>query len=458
MTHSITIVVPTGALGSGVSEALLRRAFASGRVDGIACDAGSTDSGPAYLASGQCKYSREAVKRDLDILMRARSEYAVPLLIGSCGTSGSDQAVDWTRDIALEIAAELDMSVRIALLYSEQSAALLTQRAQQGRIDPLAPMTTVDLEAITNCEHIVALMGPEPYVAALNAGAEIVLGGRSTDAGVLAAVPLMHGVDAGPAWHAGKTAECGGLCTVDAREGGVLVRVDSEGFEVEPLSASNRCTTESVSAHLLYENTDAFLLREPGGIVDVTSAAYVALDERRVRVSGSRFVPGTYTMKLEGAAANGFQTLMLVGIRDPQTLRALPRFLAQMHGVMVDRVCQTLRVEPDEFHISLRPYGSNAVCEVDDAESAPPPREIGLLFVATAGTQHLATQVAKICNPVLFHMPLDLKGPLPSYAFPFSPAEVERGAVYEFKLNHVVQVDDPLELVRTIFVNTRVSA
>ena len=38
---------------------------------------------------------------------------------------------------------------------------------------------------------------------------------------------------------------------------------------------------------------------------------------------------------------------------------------------------------------------------------------------------------------------------MPSYGFPFSPAEVERGQVFEFKLNHIVSVKDPLELVRT---------
>ena len=41
---------------------------------------------------------------------------------------------------------------------------------------------------------------------------------------------------------------------------------------------------------------------------------------------------------------------------------------------------------------------------------------------------------------------------LPSYAFPFSPAEIERGQVFEFFLNHVVEVTSPDELVRTRWV------
>jgi hypothetical protein len=455
MSHSVNLVVPTGALGSGVCEEHVRAAFLAGQIDAIACDAGSTDSGPSYLASGKCKYSRESVKRDLAILMRAQAQFKVPLLIGSCGTSGSDAALDWTRDIALEIALEHGLHPRIALLYSEQSALDLKHRAQAGRIAPLAPMTAVDIRDFETCDHIVGLMGPEPYMAALKAGADIVLGGRSTDAGVLAAVPLMHGLDPGDAWHAGKTAECGGVCTVSPRDGGVLVCVDSTGFEIEPLNIDNRCTPESVSAHLLYENTDAFLLVEPGGALDSSVATYTAVNERRVRVSGARFIRRPYTMKLEGATANGYQTIMLVGIQEPAVLQVIPRFLSQMHAVMVSRVCDTLRLEPATFDISLRPYGWNAVCGTEDLGRAPP-REIGLLFVATAATQDLATQIAKVCNPVLFHMPLSLDAPMPSFAFPFSPAEVERGAVYEFKLNHVVEVDDPLELVRTVFTEAGV--
>ena len=76
-----------------------------------------------------------------------------------------------------------------------------------------------------------------------------------------------------------------------------------------------------------------------------------------------------------------------------------------------------------------------------------------LMFVATARTQELATQIAKTCNPLFFHMPLEREMELPSYAFPFSPAEVECGAVYEFRLNHVVEVDNALQRVRTVFVD-----
>lgn len=452
LQDTINVLVPTGALGAGVRESDVTAGLAMG-AHAIACDAGSTDSGPAYLATGVAKYSRDAVKTDLAILMRAQARSGLPLLIGTCGTSGNDAALDWMRDIALEIAREHGLHPRIAVLYSEQQPSLMSEKARAGRITPLEPMIDADPALFGKCEHIVALMGPEPYIAALEAGADIVLGGRTTDTAVLAAVPLMRGAGVGPSWHAAKIAECGGLCATNPRDGGVMMRVGRDALEIEPLSGSNNCTPRTVLAHMLYENSDPFQLIEPGGILDVTDARYVAVDDRIVRVTGSRFVPRPYTMKLEGASTGAFQTLMLIGILDRAVLKELDRFVAQMHEHLMKRVNDTMGPRAGSFDISLRPYGWNAVSGLPMPKSSPVPVEVGLLFVATAATQELATQIAKTCNPLFFHMPLDRDTPLPSYAFPFSPAEIERGAVYEFMLNHVVHVDHALELVRTEFIN-----
>jgi hypothetical protein len=447
LRNTVNVLVPTGALGSGVREADVAAGLAAG-AHAIALDAGSTDSGPAYLATGRAKYSRDAVKTDLTILMRAQAQAGIPLLIGSCGTSGSDAALDWTRDIAMEIAREHGLHPRIALLYSEQQPGFIKAQAQAGRVTPLAPLRGADPELFARCEHIVALMGPEPYIAALENGADIILGGRTTDTAVLAALPLLRGVDPGPAWHAGKIAECGGLCASNPRDGGVMIRIAKDRFEVEPLSTSNQCTPNTVSAHMLYENSDPFLLVEPGGVLDVTDARYTAVNERVVLVTGSRFDVKPYTMKLEGASTGAYQTIMLVGIQDRAVLAEMDRFVVQMHDQLCKRVDDTMGVKAGKFDISLRPYGWNAVFGLPLPPSTPLPIEVGLLFIATAETQEQATQIAKTCNPLFFHLPLDRDKPLPSYAFPFSPAEIERGAVYDFMLNHVVHVDHALELVR----------
>ena len=356
--------------------------------------------------------------------------------------------MDWTRDIALEVAREHGLSPRIALLYSEQSATVLGAKLAAGMIEPLAPHPPLSADLIEGCSHIVALMGVEPYIDAVRRGADIILGGRTTDTAVLAAVPLMLGAAPGPAWHAAKIAECGSLCSVKPRGGGVLMRVGTDAFEIEPLALDNQCTPYTVSAHMLYENSDPFTLIEPGGVLDVSDAQYEAVDARITRVTGSRWSERPYTMKLEGAGGEAFQTIMLIGVRDPKVLAALDVFEHRMLAGLHTRIATAIGAAAGEYDISLRIYGWNGVTGQAPPAGTPPPVEVGVMLVVTAATQAIATRIAKTCNPHFFHFAMEKGMELPSYAFPFSPAEIERGQVYSFRLNHVVHVSDGFELVR----------
>src|SRR5260221_7563633 len=114
------VLVPTGMLGAGIQRAHVLRGIELG-AHAIALDAGSTDSGPSYLARGVSKMNRESVKRDLEILMDEAFKAKIPILIGTCGTSGTDSGVDWTRDIAIEVARNLGITPKIACLYREQT-------------------------------------------------------------------------------------------------------------------------------------------------------------------------------------------------------------------------------------------------------------------------------------------------------------------------------------------------
>ncbi len=445
--YNATVLVPLGALGSGVDAALIERGVQLG-IDAIACDAGSTDSGPSYLARGVSKVSRESIRADLSVLIPAAMRAGVPLLIGSCGTAGTDSGVDWTRDIAIEVANEQGLSPRIALLYSEQSAETIHGKISDGLVQPLAPSPPLTPETVAGCNHIVALMGVEPYIDAVRRGADIVLGGRTTDTAVLAAVPLMRGAAPGPAWHAAKIAECGSLCSVKPRGGGVLIRVGTDAFEVEPLSLDNQCTPYTVSAHMLYENSDPFLLTEPGGVLDVTDSRYEAVDARITRVTGSRWTDKPYTMKLEGAGGEAFQTIMIIGVRDPKVLAALDVFEERLLAALHARIGTAVGPAAGEYGLSLRLYGWSGVTGHTPPAGTPPPVEVGVMLVITAATQALATRLAKTCNPQFFHFAMEKGQELPSYAYPFSPAEIERGQVFAFRLNHVVQAGDGHELVR----------
>lgn len=449
MTAPVKVLFPVGMLGGGFPPDTVARGIELG-ADAIAVDGGSTDSGPHYLGTASAKTARAAVERDLRILVPAAHDAGIPLIVGSCGTSGCDDGVEWVYDIVRAICADLGISRRVARLYSEQDPARLADLLADGRIHPLSPAGPLTKETLARCRHIVGLMGHEPIADALTDGAEIVLAGRCTDTALAAVVPLMRGLPAGPAWHAAKIAECGGLCTENPRAGGVLVTVDDTGFTVEPLSAEARCTPRSVAAHMLYENADPFRLREPGGTLDTSQAVYTAADDRTVRVEGSRFEPAEQvTIKLEGAASAGFQTQIISGIRDPEILARLDEWCGRLTGYLDKRVPSTFGLEPEEYEFTLRRFGHDAILGRAEPERSQPPREVAIVLTVTAKDQATANDLAKLANPLMLHLPADDDSPLPTYAFIGSPAETERGEAFEFVLQHAVDVDNEQELCRT---------
>lgn len=443
----VKVLVPAGMLGAGFTAESVQRGIALG-ADAIAVDGGSTDSGPYYLGSASPKMPAEAITADLRIMLVHGAAAGIPVIVGSAGTGGTDTGVDWVAGLVEQIAVEEGLSLRLARIYSEQQAPTIAAAIAAGGVTPLPPAGPLTPDTLDRCEHIVGLLGAEPFGAALEAGADVIIAGRSTDTAVIAAYPLLHGCPPGPSWHAAKTAECGGQCTTNPRGGGVLVTVDDGGFTVEPLEPDSACTPMSVAAHMIYENADPNVMREPSGTLDVTDAHYEAIDDRVVRVTGSVFIPEPYTTKLEGSGIVGYQTMAIAGIKDAEVLADIDVWSKSLGDYIVFKAESVLGLDPSDFHVELRCYGWNAVLGDLDPDTGPP-REVGAVLVVTAADQATATKVVKLANPYLLHMPLPDMDHLPSFAFLSSPAEIERGPLYEFLLQHVVAAEVAGPLHRT---------
>jgi hypothetical protein len=437
----VKVLIPSGALGLGYDRAALARGIGE-KPDIIAIDGGSTDSGPHYLGTGTSKYARGSTKAEWRELMQARAEAGVPLIIGTAGTCGADSAVDWLVEITREIAAETGMQLKLAVLKSGQRPDAMIDALGQGKITPLKPAPEISEEVLASCSNIVALAGAEQIQAALDTGADIVIAGRTTDTAIISALPLARGCHAGGVWHGAKIGECGALATTAPNSGTILIEFDETGFTITPMGAEARATPHTVSAHMLYENSNPDILYEPGGHLDVSRSNYEALDGKRVRVTGSKWVVSDrYTVKLEGARLAGFQTVSLVTVRDP-------RYVANIRAWcddIVKKATEKARARVGEgFEIDLRLIGLDATLgDLDTAAKVG--TEVGVLGMVTAPTEALSREVAKVLNPYLLHHPLTEEEEMPTFAFPFSPPEVNRGAVYEFCLNHVLELDNPME-------------
>ncbi|KAI0945597.1 hypothetical protein AcW1_001782 [Taiwanofungus camphoratus] len=389
-------------LGYGYSAAEFLEACETRRPHAIICDSGSTDSGPQKLALGLTTCPRESYVRDLGPMLLACAKFRIPVLIGSCGGSGTNAQVDLFADIVRELADEHGYHFRVAKIYSEFDKDLVRSGIEQGKVSPcgpVPPLSAADVEATT---VIVGQMGAEPYIAALSADepVDIILGGRAYDPAPYAALCMKHGIDPGIAWHMGKILECGGLCA-EPKTPLMFATIRKDSFDLEPTSPKSRCTTISVAAHTLYEKTRPDLLPGPGGVLNLHSATYEQLSDRVVRVKGSVFEPRPYQVKLEGAKVTGYRSIFVGGIRDPVLIGQIDSVLP-----LVETYARLMnpKFEGDGCRIAFHTYGKNGVMGPLEPHRVPA-HELCILGEVLAPTQKLAHSVCNALRVALLHAP-----------------------------------------------------
>ncbi|MDI7261104.1 MAG: acyclic terpene utilization AtuA family protein [Thermodesulfobacteriota bacterium] len=448
--EEVRILAPTGMLGSGYLQSSLEEAL-SRRPHFIGCDAGSTDPGPFPLGSGKCAFSRDACKRDLRHMLVGARRLDIPLIIGSAGTAGGDIHLEWTWEILKEIAREEALHFKAALIHSEQPKEYIKKKFQKGKIKPLNPAPELNEEVIERSERIVGMMGVEPYIKALSEGAEVIVAGRSSDTALYAAYPIKYGFPEGLSWHAGKIVECGTAAVTQRKSPDcIMAYIRKDHFVVEPMDPALRCTPQSVAAHSLYENADPFYFQECSGTLDLSKATYEPISEKAVKVSGSHFIPASaYTVKLEGAEKVGYQSIIIGGIRDPIIVGQIDDWIGRLQGKIEERIKEIYggRLSKKDYFLNFRLYGKDGTMGALEPVKEIRSHEIGLIIEITAPTQEIASSIATSARHLAIHNPVpQWSGLITSLACLYNPAHLERGAVYRFNLNHIVEPDDPFEM------------
>ena len=444
-------VAATGNLGTGFREESLVRAVNQG-ADFVGCDAGSTDSGPYYLGSGNPRGPRQGVKRNLGIILRETLRAGIPAIIGTAGHAGGRPHLAWTVEIIRELAKEHGWHFRLAAIDSEIERPTLTEAFRENRIKPLSPAPVFNETVISSAERFVAMMGIEPLQAALSAGAQVVIAGRCSDVAIYAALPVLRGIPKHVAFHAGKILECGAASVARRLYPDCMAaELDQNDFTVEPPNPDLRCTPQSVAAHTLYENADPYRLVEPGGTLDTTFAKYHAASDRAVRVEGGRFVPApVYTVRIEGASLAGYRSVVIAGIRDPLVLGQLDNFLSSLRITVEQKIADNLAPPPGSYTLTFRVYGRDGVMGALEPTPRVEGHEVGLLIDVVASSQALAADILPLIWHSGLHHPIpEYQGLISNLAFPFSPPSLDAGPVYRFCANHVWELDDPCRPFQT---------
>lgn len=433
------VLSPTAILGYGFPESSFLRGLAYDP-DVIAVDAGSTDPGPYYLGVGKSFTDREAVKRDLTYMVRAGVARKIPVIIGTAGGSGAAPHLAWCEEIIREIAEEYDLHLRMAVIASDVAADRVREAWVEGRITSLPYVPAITEEDISASTNIVAQMGVEPLIKALEEGFDVVLAGRCYDPACFAALPILQGYDPGLAVHMGKILECAAIAASPGSGSDcVIALLDETGFELRTLSDERKFTVASTCAHTLYEKSDPYHLHGPGGVLDLEQAVFTETDEG-VRVSGSLFRPlRPYTLKLEGARLTGFRTISLGATRDPIMIASIDETLK----LVQERVAM---LQPEMYArsgITIHRYGKDGVMGALEPEPQQVGHELALLIEVVAPTRREASSLCSLLRSTLLHYGyagrISTAGNL---AFPFSPSDIEVGPVYEFSLYHLMQVSE----------------
>lgn len=443
--EEVRVLSLTAILGYGYPEESFRRALEADP-DVIAVDAGSTDPGPYYLGHGVPFTSTAAVRRDLLPAVRAAKERGIPLIIGSAGGSGAAPhlARDWA--VLTDIARSEGLHLKVAVIQADIPARLVEDALAAGQITPLGPTPPLTRRDLEDTTYIVGQMGVEPFLAALDLHPDIILAGRAYDPAMFAAVPIRRGLPKGLALHMGKILECGAIAaSPGAGSDCLLGAIRPDSFRVWPPNPERRCTVTSVAGHTLYEKSDPYHLPGPGGELDLEGVEFRALDSRTVEVRGSRFRPAErYTVKLEGARLVGYRTLSIAGVRDPMMIRQIDSILEAVR----QRGRQNFReVDPSQYRLLFHIYGKDGVMQEWEPRPQPEGHELGLVIETVASTQELADTITGFVRSTLLHYGYPGRmATAGNLAFPYSPSDLHAGEVYEFTLNHLLPVADPLSL------------
>ncbi|WP_258359999.1 DUF1446 domain-containing protein [Moorella sulfitireducens (nom. illeg.)] len=443
----LRFLCPNGHLGfAPIKTGSFYRGVAT-KPDFILADSGSDDIGPGPLGSDTSTSPLEWQKHDLEHMLLAARKLGVPMIIGSAGDTGTNSRVDLYVNIIKELAEKHNLpKFKIGYFYSEVSKDYLARKMDKGEVikglDGRPDLTRAELE---KTDRIVAVAGVHPYIKLLDMGADVIIGGRSSDCVIFAAPAIRAGFPADLAYYLGKVLECASFCAEPY--GGketVIGTITEKEVLVTAMHPEQRCTVASVAGHAMYERSNPYYEYVLGGMLDMSNCRYEQYDEKTCRIIGPKFIPSDeWRVKLEGSGKAGERYIGIAGIRDPYTIQNIDKVIEWARAQARERFGDT------GYELHYHVFGRNGV--MGDLEPVKEIRshELCVVVEGIAPTKAMAEEIAMIGTRQMFYARLpEVKGTAGGVAFvvdevlPASPA-------YMWTMNHTIALDDPLELFPT---------
>src|SRR5436190_2475794 len=441
------VICPNGHLGFAPLRVESFKLGVATGPDCVAADSGSDDVGPIPLGSDTSTSPEAWQRHDLEQMLLAARGLGVPMIIGSAGDTGANSRVDLFVRLIKEIAAERNLPrFKLGYYYSELDKEDLRRRMRGGeKVEGLDARHALSESELDATQRIVAMAGVHPYIKLLREGADVIIGGRSSDSCVFAAPAIHRGFPESEAYYLGKVLECASFCAEPY--GGketVLGEISADAVEVTAMHPAQRCTVASVAGHAMYERANPYFEHVAGGTLDMSECRYEQIAEKTTRITGAQFRRADeFRVKLEGAGKVGERYVGMVGIRDPYTIAHVDEVI----GWARQQVRERFGDSGYELHYIV--YGRDGVMGDLEPLKHQPGHELCILVQGVAPTAAMAEEVCMTGTRQMLYARLPgVKGSAGSVAFALD--EVLRASPsYRWTVNHTLRCDDPLELFPT---------
>lgn len=295
----------------------------------------------SILQKQKLRDSKKGFATDFVELMKTILSLAKEKNVKIISNAGGVNPIECAREIE-KIAREKNIKIKIGIVFGDDILNEI-ENIQNIGIEFKNLDTGENISSIKN--KIVSAnvyFGADGIVEALKNGAECIITGRVTDAGMTLA-PLIYefgwdkndydklasGIVAGHILECGAQST-GGNCSLDwetipdlAHVGFPIVEAFSDGtfFVTKHKNSGGRVSVATVSEQLVYEIGDPKNYITPDCITDFTSIELLQVEENVVKVFGVKGNAPTEYLKISMAYADGFRTFGTLTFSWPNALK-----------------------------------------------------------------------------------------------------------------------------------------
>ncbi len=390
-----------------------------GDVGYICCDA-LAELTMAILQKDRLVDPAGGFARDLPAFMRAllpRAREKGIRIITNGGGMNPGAAAASVRSVAAELGLR---DLRVATVTGDDITPRLDELRRSGvdlsNMDTGADVATISERVV----FAVAYLGAGPIVAALEAGAEVVVTGRVADASLFVA-PMMH--ELGWGWEdwdrlatgvvLGHLMECSGQATGGNFSGdwwniGDLDRIgypvcevgeDGSAVLTKPPRTGGRVSVDTVAEQLLYEVLDPRAYMNPDVIADFTTVTLEAAGADAVAVAGARGRPRPDQLKAIIGYLDGWLGAATIGYSWPDAFAK-----ARHAALLIDRLAERAGLVPLEQvteYVGLDALHGDAA----DMTAAADVNEVTLRVAGRFATEAQARSFPRLATPLALNGP-----------------------------------------------------